>query len=87
VLPVSWYHYPAALVPFAVAAVARARIVGGEVERRTQLLVVGALVVGLVGVGLPIMWLAVLVLLLAVRASARPSGSVKVPANESPVPA
>ena len=87
VLPVSWYHYPAALVPFAVAAVARARLAGGDVERKTQALVVAALVIGLIGIGLPIMWLAVLVLLLAVRASGATNGRVEAPTSGHPVPA
>src|SRR5204862_7029998 len=40
VLPVTWFHYPAPLIPFATVAVLRAR--GTTRESRTNLLVAGA---------------------------------------------
>ena len=70
VLPVAWYHYPAALIPFAVAAVARAETAGGSVRHRTRITASGTLLLGILGVGLPIMWLAVLSLLATIRVSA-----------------
>jgi glycosyl transferase family 87 len=69
VLPVTWFHYPAALVPFAVAAVVRAVEAGQAVRRRTLALVTVALTLGIAGIGSPLIWLSVGVLLLAVRAS------------------
>jgi hypothetical protein len=82
VLPVTWYHYPAALMPFAVAAVARAETTGGPARRRTRQLGVITILLGIIGVGLPVMWLAVLGVLLMVRTSAgrRPHGTM-VPAS------
>jgi hypothetical protein len=67
VLPVTWFHYPAALVPFAVAAVARAD--GAVVRRRTVALAATALLLGIVGIGQWIMWLALAVLLVAIHVS------------------
>lgn len=66
-LPVTWYHYPSALIPFAIAAVLRApRARVGAVSR----LVAGALVVAAVGiVALPLIWLAMALVVVAVRRS------------------
>lgn len=69
ILPVTWFHYPSALVPFAVGAVIRARSAGRVAYRRTLVLGGGALLLGMVGLGLPLMWLSILLLLAAVRAS------------------
>jgi hypothetical protein len=82
VLPVTWVHYPAALVPFAVAAVVRADAVGAVARRRTRLLLVAALALGIAGLGNPLLWLAVLAVLLAVRVS-RPAPLVMAVAPAS----
>ena len=81
-LPVTWYHYPAALLPVAMAAILRAR----EARvRPTVALVAAALVVGTVSVvWLPSMWVAVALLLVAVRTS-RPD--VRATVARAPLPA
>jgi Glycosyltransferase family 87 len=58
ILPVTWYHYPAALIPFAVAAVVRAR--GTVAARRTTTLIVAAAVIATLSIAwVPGLWLAV----------------------------
>jgi hypothetical protein len=81
-LPVTWYHYPAALLPVAIAALLRAR---DARVRPTIALAAGALVVATVSVvWLPSMWIAVALLVGAVRVSAaRPEAT----AARSPLPA
>jgi Glycosyltransferase family 87 len=69
VLPVTWFHYPAALVPFGIAAVVRARDAGAMAWRRTLMFLATAFAIAIAGMGLPLMWLSILALLLAVRAS------------------
>ncbi len=70
VLPVTWYHYPVALIPVALAAWTRSR--SGSRSRRVTLLLVAALAVADVAVLLPvILWIGVALLLASVRA-ARP---------------
>ena len=66
-LPVTWYHYPAALMPIAIAAILRAR---DARVRPTILLIVGAGVVGTIAVvWLPMLWVAIVLVPLAARAS------------------
>jgi hypothetical protein len=56
-LPVTWYHYPAALMPVAIAAVLRAR---DARVRPTIACLAAAVIVGTVSVvWLPSMWIAV----------------------------
>lgn len=58
VLPVTWYHYPAALIPFAVAAIVRSR--GTASAGRTVALIAAAAVVGTLSIAwVPAVWLAV----------------------------
>jgi alpha-1,2-mannosyltransferase len=67
-LPVTWVHYPAALIPFGAAAVLRS---GGTAGQRTRLLVAASIVAaGASLVWLPLLWLAIGLLLAAVHASA-----------------
>jgi hypothetical protein len=69
ILPVTWFHYPAAMIPFALAAVLRAR--GSAVATRVAALVGAALVVSIVAIAwLPLIWVAVGLVIAAVRASA-----------------
>ena len=69
-LPVTWFHYPAALIPFAMAAVARSQNSSGAVRARTRLLVAAAVAVSVAAVGFaPCVWLAVALVLFAVRVS------------------
>ena len=58
VLPVTWYHYPTALIPFAIAAVVRAR--GTPAAGRTTALIAAAAVVATLSIAwVPAVWLAV----------------------------
>lgn len=69
VLPVTWYHYPTVLIPFAVAAAARAR--GTPAAPRTTALIAAAAVVATLSIGwVPALWLAVALGLAAVALSA-----------------
>jgi hypothetical protein len=63
-LPVTWYHYPAALIPFAAAAVLRDRQV------RTIALVVASGVLAAFGLTFPVLlWVAAGLVVLAARAT------------------
>jgi hypothetical protein len=86
VLPVTWFHYPAALVPFAIAAAVRARDAGPVAWRRTLLFLAAAFALAIAGMGLPVMWLSILALLLAVRAS-RPAVHPSLATTPQPAPA
>jgi hypothetical protein len=80
-LPVSWIHYPAALVPFGAAAVLRAQNGGPAVRRRVGALAAAALVAAALAIAwMPSLWIALTLGLLAVHASAR-SVIVSVPAD------
>jgi alpha-1,2-mannosyltransferase len=78
-LPVTWIHYPAALIPFGVAALLRS---DGAAAGRTRLLIGGAVVAAGASLAwLPLLWAAVGLVLAGVHASA--AGS----ATDSPVEA
>jgi len=82
VLPVTWFHYPVAMLPVAVAAWLRSEPRGA---RRTVLgLLAGAIVVSVLAVALPVtVWIAVALVLLAVRRSLeRAPAGVAAPALE-----
>lgn len=67
-LPVTWYHYPAACLPLAIAALLRAR--GTPAFRSTLGFVAAAgVVAALALVVLPVLWVAVGLLIVAVRRS------------------
>ncbi len=68
ILPVTWYHYPSALIPFGVAAVVRARGTAGAF-RTTALIAAAAVVATLSIAWLPALWLAVGLGLAGVAAS------------------
>ena len=69
-LPVTWYHYPAALIPFAVVAVLRSaddRRAGG----RVRMLVLAASVLGAFAIAwIPLLYVAVGLVLVAIHLSA-----------------
>ena len=68
ILPITWYHYPSALMPFAIAAVARAATTPSA--GRTGLLVAIALAVASLSIAwVPGIWVAVAILLVAVAGS------------------
>jgi hypothetical protein len=70
VLPVTWFHYPAAMIPFALVGLLRAR--GNREAGRVAALVAAATVVSIAAIAvLPLVWLAVGLVITAVRASAR----------------
>lgn len=71
ILPVTWYHYPAALLPFAVVALLRC---GADpmVGRRVRgLLVMAAVTAAFAVTWLPLLYVAVGLVLVAIRVSAR----------------
>jgi hypothetical protein len=68
ILPITWYHYPVALIPFGIAAVARAA--GTTASARTGVLVVAAIVVASASIAfVPALWVAVAILVWAVAVS------------------
>jgi hypothetical protein len=70
VLPVTWYHYPAALIPFAIVAFLRSGARGPVVAQRVRLTVAASAVVAAVAIAwLPLMYLAIGLVLAAVRMS------------------
>jgi hypothetical protein len=70
-LPITWYHYPVALIPFGIAAVARSA--GHPNRARTGPLVAIAVVVASLSIAwVPGVWIAVAILLAAV-ATSRPT--------------
>ena len=76
-LPVTWFHYPVALLPIAILV--------AIVHRPSRALVVLAAAVAAIAIAwLPMTWLAVAILLVAVWRAAQRSGT---PADAAPVPA
>ena len=74
-LPVSWVHYPAALIPFGVAAALRSRGLPRASTVRSLLTV--SVAISIVALAwLPLLWLGVVTLVLAVRQSAAERGNV-----------
>jgi hypothetical protein len=73
-LPVSWVHYPAALLPFGVAAALRSRGLPRASMVRSLLAV--SVAISIVALAwLPLLWLGVVTALVAVRLSAAEGGS------------
>jgi hypothetical protein len=78
-LPVTWFHYPVALIPFAVAAVVRSQAGQSVIRRRTRLLIAGAVGVSILAIGFaPLVWVAVALVLGAVVLS-RPTAPTRLP--------
>ena len=68
-LPVTWFHYPAAMIPFALVALLRARHT--REAGRVAALVTAATVVSIIAISaLPLVWLAVGLVIVATRLSA-----------------
>jgi Glycosyltransferase family 87 len=64
-LPVTWYHYPSAMIPVAIAAWLRADQVSSG---RVRLAIVAAMVVAAVAIAvLPMLWVAIGLVILAAR--------------------
>jgi hypothetical protein len=71
VLPVTWYHYPSALIPFAIVALLRSWGSGRRAEQ-VRWLVIAAAVVAAVGIALlPLIYVAIALVLAALRISGR----------------
>jgi hypothetical protein len=76
ILPVTWFHYPAAMIPFALAAVLRAR--GSTAATRVAGVVGAALAISIIAIAvLPLIWLAVGLVIVAARIST-PEGGPEV---------
>jgi hypothetical protein len=74
VLPVTWFHHFAALVPFGIAALARGSLLGPVVMRRLWMLVLVAFAIVMIGFAQPPTWLLVPLFLAAARISRPASG-------------
>jgi hypothetical protein len=84
-LPVTWYHYPSALIPIALAAILRSDAAGSG--RTTRRLVLAAAVLGGLAIAfLPLLWFAAGLVILAARSSAGLSGLQSGPDSESTSP-
>ena len=60
VLPVTWYHYPSALIPFAIVAYLRAGSLSAATAQRVRLTVVAAAVVAAAAIALlPLLYVAI----------------------------
>jgi hypothetical protein len=69
VLPVTWFHHFAALIPFGIAALARGTAVGPQQTMLLLWLVVASFAVGMIGFGQPPTWLLVPLFVAAARIS------------------
>jgi hypothetical protein len=69
-LPVTWYHYPSAMIPIAIAAVLRSRAQPVRARRVQGLIVAAAILAALAIAWLPLIWPAVALVLVATHASA-----------------
>jgi hypothetical protein len=79
-LPVTWYHYPVVLMPFALAAVLRADAAATTVPRSDRRavhgLIVAAAAVAILAISFtPLIWMSIALILAAVRVS-RPKADV-----------
>jgi hypothetical protein len=73
ILPVTWFHYPSAMIPFGLVALLRGRDRDRQTRRRVTALVAGALIVAAVAIAaLPLLWIAIALVLGAVRMSRPP---------------
>jgi len=70
VLPVTWYHYPSALIPFAIVAFLRAGALEPVAAQRVRLTIVAAAVVAALAIALlPLLYVAIGLVLAGVRMS------------------
>jgi hypothetical protein len=84
-LPVTWYHYPSALIPIAIAAWLRADQAS---LGRVRASIVAAMVVGAVAiVALALLWVAIGLVILAVRLSRPDAARSAAGVRERPAPA
>ena len=84
-LPVTWYHYPSAMLPVAAAAVLRA---SGPGARRVSVLVIaGGVVAALALLWLPLLWVAIALIVAAARVSREQELAVEPARAAAPAPA
>jgi hypothetical protein len=69
VLPVTWFHHFAALIPCGIAAIVRAREAGESAQRNVLLLTAASFGLGAIGFGMPPTWLLVPLVVAAARRS------------------
>jgi hypothetical protein len=74
VLPVTWFHHFAALVPFGIAAIVRGSVLGPEVVKRLWVLTLAAFAIVMIGFAQPPTWLLVPIFVAAARVSRPASG-------------
>ena len=84
-LPVTWYHYPSALIPVALAAVLRSEAAGSARVTKRLVLVAGV-VAGVAIAFLWLLWIAAGLVALAARASAGLSERAPEPSQAPPMP-
>ena len=77
-LPVTWYHYPSAMIPIAVAALLRAS--DENVRPVTLTVTAAAVVAALALVWLPLLWVAIGLVIAAARVSGAQSPMAPAPA-------
>jgi hypothetical protein len=66
-LPVTWYHYPAALLPVAIASLLRAR--DARARTTTMVLATAAVVAAVAILWLPLLWVAIVLVVVGARTS------------------
>ncbi len=81
-LPVTWYHYPSALLPIAVAALLRAS--SADLRRVSILVTAGAIVAAIALLWLPLLWAAAGLIVAAARASAGTVGAAAPASRPTP---
>jgi hypothetical protein len=84
-LPVTWYHYPSAMLPVAAAALLRAS--GAGVRRVSVLVIAGGVVAALGLLWLPLLWVAVALIVAAARVSGEQELAVEPARAAAPAPA
>jgi hypothetical protein len=77
-LPVTWYHYPSAMIPIAVAAMLRAS--DKDMRSVALLITAGAVMAAAALVWLPLLWVAIGLVIAAARVSGARSSMAPAPA-------
>ena len=82
-LPVTWFHYPSAMIPFGLVALFRGR--GTPAARRIRILIAAALVVAAIAIAfLPLIWVAIGLVLAATRTSVAAASPEAEPVEPGP---
>ena len=83
-LPVTWYHYPSAMIPIAIAALLRAR--GPSVMAVRGLLVAAGVLAAVAIAALPLLYVAIGLVIAAARRSAAAPDPVRAPPGSGSPP-